>query len=568
MEKKSKYTKYIDIAFAVFFVSVTALFIWKAPYGFHFFDEANWIALSDRLLKGDALLYDDWTLTQITLVILYPLVKLYHVFFAGNEGIILAFRYIFVFFHALNTVLLYLLIRRRSPLAALGAVMLYFPYSHLYIEALSYYTMALDFLLLGCAMLVTAKHEKRELFFSGVLLALAVLECPYFAVMYIAYFIACLVCAVRKKEVHDLLRWRSFGRITAGCAVPVLILVLFVLSRVSAGELIRTLPYLLRDEAHSVGGHGGKLAEFIKDTVKSIDLAEILLFLPVILCAFDRKRKKLCTSALLALTLGAIGKNFLSSRGQGMALLSQKLMLPLSLAGLGAYAMCEKKDRELLFGLYIPGWVMGACLYLASDVGYSVVSTPLTVCACAGGWFLLELTEECMADARPAPKRCMAALLAAVLLFQTGYELWYRKNFCFSEPAGPALMYCDIRYGIGKGEKTTEKVAVYEQDGLWAATEKVRNAPGEYVLYFSDDCWPYLEDSKKCASFAIWIQTGHAEAEAKRLLDYWKKFPEKRPDAIYVSKKADKVEKILETVNTENFPVEENERGYEMVRPQ
>lgn len=564
MEKKSKY---IDIAFAVFFVSVTALFLWKAPYGFHFFDEANWIALSDRLLKGDALLYDDWTLTQITLVILYPLVKLYHVFSAGNEGIILAFRYIFVFFHALNTVLLYLLIRRRSPLAALCVTMLYFPYSHLYIEALSYYTMALDFLLLGCAMLVTRKGEKGELFFSGVLLALAVLECPYFAVLYIAYFIACLVCAVRKKEGHTLLRWKSFGRITAGCAVPALIFLLFVLSRVSAGELIRTLPYLLGDEAHSVGGSGGKLAKFIKETVKNIGLTELLLFLPAILCAFDRKRKRIYASALLLLTFCAIGKNYLSSRGQGMALLSQKLMLPLSAAALAAYTMCEKKDRELFFLLYIPGWVMAAGLFLASDVGFAVVNTPLTVCACAGAWFLLELTEECMADARPAPRRCMAALLAAVLLFQTGYELWYRKNFCFSEPAGTALMYCDISYGIGKGEKTTEQVAVYEQDGLYAATEKVRNAPGDYVLYFSDDCWPYLEDTKKCASFAVWIQTKYAEAEAERLLDYWEKFPEKRPDAIYVSKRAVNVEKILEMVNTENFPVEENERGYEMVRP-
>ena len=32
--------KYSDIAFAVFFIAVTALYIRKVPYGFHFFDEA------------------------------------------------------------------------------------------------------------------------------------------------------------------------------------------------------------------------------------------------------------------------------------------------------------------------------------------------------------------------------------------------------------------------------------------------------------------------------------------------------------------------------------------------
>ena len=566
MEKRSKY---IDIAFAVFFVSVTALFIWKAPYGFHFFDEANWIALSDRLIKGDALLYDDWTLTQITLVILYPLVKLYHVFFTGNEGIILVFRYIFVFFHALNTLLLYRMIRRRSPLAALCVTMVYFPFSHAFIEALSYYMMAVDFLLLGSAVLVTRKHEKREIFLAGILLALAVLECPYFAMIYIAYFILCLVCAALKKNTNTLLRWKSFGLITAGCAVPALIFAAFALNRVSAGELIAALPYLLKDEAHDVGNSAGKLTAFIKDEIGYLDLMEILILLCALAGALDRKRKKIYVSALLLLTLCATGINFSNSRA-GQVGLRLKLMIPLTFAGLSAYVMSERKNRELFWGGYIPGWVMSMSMYLASDIGYAAASTPLTVCACAGAWLLLELTGECVeADGMGRmAKRCMAGLFAAVLLSQTGYELWYRKNYCFSEPAGTSMMFAGIGYGIGKGEKTTEQVAVYEQDGLYAATEKVRNAPGEYVLYFSDDCWPYLEDTKKCASFAIWIQTKNAESEAERLLEYWKKFPEKIPDAIYVSKGNVNVEKILEMVNTENFPVEENERGYEMVRPQ
>ena len=565
MEKKSKY---IDIAFAVFFVFVTALFIWKAPYGFHFFDEAVWIGMPYRFIQGDIFMVDDWSLLQIPLLILYPLLKLYFAVFPDMEGMILFFRYVFIFFHCLDALILYVLLRRRSPLAALCVTMLYFPYSHVYIEALSYYTMALDFLMLSCAVLVTKKHEKRELFFSGVLLALAVLECPYFAVIYIAYFIACLVCAVRKKRPLTVLRWKSFGLITAGCGVPALMFLLFALSSADVGKLISTLPYMLGDEAHSVGDSGGKLIKFIIDIVRNIKLTELLIFLPVIAFAFDRKRKKIYASLLLLMTFCAIGANFLSSRVQGMAVLSPKLMMPLSLAALGAYEMCEKKDRELFFLMYIPGWVMVVSLYLASDVGYSVVITPLMVCACAGAWFLLELTEECIADANPVPKRCIIALLASVLLFQTGYELWYRKNYCFSEPSGTALMYDSINYGIGKGEKTTKMVADYEQDGLWAATEKVRNAPGDYVLYFSEDCWPYLEDTKKCASFAIWIQTKNAESEAERLLDYWEKFPEKLPDAIYVSKGAVNVEKILKIVNTENFPVEENERGYQMVRPQ
>ena len=128
------------------------------------------------------------------------------------------------------------------------------------------------------------------------------------------------------------------------------------------------------------------------------------------------------------------------------------------------------------------------------------------------------------------------------------------------------MMYYTIDRGIGKGEKTTESVERYEFEGLWEATEKVRNAEGEYVLYFSPDCWPYLEDRKKCASYSTWLG-GMSVEEAERLLKYWEIHPEKKPDAIYVPKTARKPDQVIDIINTEHFPVEENERGYVMIRP-
>ena len=572
-ETTKKYRKYFDIAFAAFFAAVTALYIRKVPYGFHFFDEANWLALSDRLMRGDALLYDDWTLTQIPLVILYPLVRLYHAVFGGNEGIIITFRYIFVFFHCVNTIALYLMLRKKSPVAALCAVMLYFPFSHLYIAALSYYTMALDFMLLACAVLAVHGEKKIGMFAGGLLFALAVIEDPYLAALYAAYCIACVVCAALKKRPHPLLGGRGWLCFTCGCAVPAVIFAAFVLSRASVTELIGALPHLFGDEKHSVGGNGSKVWSFFTDMIERTTVPEILLLVPAAAYLIDRgreKRKGLYASALALFTVCAVLINFRSSMVGGMLTLSAKLTQPFAISGISAYIMSEKKDGKTLCLMYLPGWAFALCMYLASDTGYSVVNTPLMVCACAGACFMCGMFSELRSKpgASRAAKLIPAAIFAAAMLAQTGYELYYVKNYCFSEPSGTSMMFSTIDYGIGKGEKTTENTALYEQDGLWEATAPVRDAPGDYVLYFSDDCWPYLEDSKKCASFAVWIQRKTADTEAERLLDYWEMFPEKKPDAIYVSKNMKNVEDIIEKINTENFPVEENERGYVLIRPQ
>ena len=105
------------------------------------------------------------------------------------------------------------------------------------------------------------------------------------------------------------------------------------------------------------------------------------------------------------------------------------------------------------------------------------------------------------------------------------------------------------------------------KESAWWSREKVRQAEGDYVLYFSDDSWPYLEDTKRCSAYTSWMQTENDIYMAEKLLKYWEIFPEKKPDAIYVTKNNEHPLEVIEIVNTENFPVEENDRGYEMVRP-
>ena len=560
-----------DGIFLIFFVCVTALFVGKAPYGFHFFDEANWLTLSRRLLQGDALFAEDWSITQTGLSLLYPLMLLYDRIFDGTEGMVLTFRYAFVVFHAVNTLLLYLLLRRKSAWKALCAVTVFMPFTRWSAENFSYYQLSLEYVLLCGALLATMKKPYAALPTAGFLFSLAVLTCPFLAVYYVLYTLVCVVFAILRKEKPAAFRGRVWLLFSGGCAAAAVLFLSFVFSRCSLRELLINLPYIFGDKSHDVGSAGSKLLRFFQGTVQYSNKADIPAIAAAAVLLADRKRRKrrsLYTALLMLSCLFGLFGRYKSAFMSGMLTRDVCLMRPLCIAGFASYILCDKKDKEFFVWIYLGACAHFVCLYLASDLGYDIYNTAMTGAAAASACFMAQLLSELQQEngGRKAPGYAAAALCLTMLASQLWVELEYRKNFCFCEPCGTALMSSVIRQGVGKGEKTAPEVAFYEQEGLWNATEKVRNAPGDYVLYFSADAWPYLEDSKRCASCSIWLQPRYAVEEAERLLCYWELHPERKPDAIFVSKTMEDAEEAMELINTENFPVEENDRGYVLLR--
>lgn len=79
--------------------------------------------------------------------------------------------------------------------------------------------------------------------------------------------------------------------------------------------------------------------------------------------------------------------------------------------------------------------------------------------------------------------------------------------------------------------------------------------------------WLYLMDSKENAAFSAWLSFAQPDTAAERLLEYWRLNPEKKPDAIFIDKDFSNAKEYVKLLNSESFPVSENETGYIMLRP-
>lgn len=561
--QKIKTRKTINILFAALLVFGVLFRLWKVPYGFHYFDEANYYEASYRVMQGDGFFTDDCSLMHFSLISLYPFVRLFCLITGGTEGLIIAGRTFFVFVHTVLTVGVYLLLRKKSPVQALCAAVIYFFYSQWYGSMLSHYQIFMDMLLISMLFAASEGDGKRRAVCSGYFFAVSVLACPYIVIAYLGYTILCVVLKLAGKEKEEFLNIRSWLHFTAGCAAAAVIFLIFTVWKSDCGKILDVLPMYLSDSTHPIGFSAEKAAAMLKTFVGSLRITDTLLLAALLAEAADRKRmerREIYAAVSFAAALAGTAAEIVSS---GLA--GTDITLRLCILGLNSYLLCREKDRKLFFAVWGFGWLLGIALFSASDMLADVLlMSGWIMTAMAGVCFMLRLVSE-IREEKPKRKgmRGGLVLLCAALIFvQTGIEA--KRNIHLNIWS----LYCPLDYGIGKGEIVSEPELVYEQNGLWKATEKVRNAPGEYVLYFSDDVWPYLEDTKRCATFNVWMQTEHDIKEAEKLLKYWEIHPEKKPDAIYVTKNNLHPEKIIELVNTENFPVEENERGYEMVRPQ
>ena len=561
--QETRYRKTVNIFFILLLFAGVLFRLWKVPYNFHYFDEAYYYMSSYRLTQGDAFFTDDCSLMQFSLVSLYPFVRLYCSVTGGTEGLIVAGRTFFVFVHAVCTVGVYLLLRKKSPGSALCAAMMYFLYAQWYRSELSFYQIFLDMLLLSMLFVASEGGIKQRAIPGGYFFAVSVLACPYIVIAYLLYTALCICLKLSGKEKKDFFNIKTWLYFTLGCAAAAAIFLLFMAWKSEIGKIAEILPMYFSDSTHPLGFSASKTAVMLQRFVHRLQITDYVLLAAALFEAADRKRlerRKIYAAVVLAAAfVGTAAETALSG------LEGADMTLRLCILGLDCYLLCKERDRKLFYSVWLFGWLLGICLFSASDMMSEVVlMSGWIMSAMAGVCFMIRLVSELKNDkAAGRPLRlCLLFLCTALAVTQLGIE--GRNNL----PKRRWELYCSLDYGIGKGEVISEPELVYEQDGLWAATEKVRNAPGDYVLYFSDDIWPYLEDTKRCATFNAWMQTEHDVYEAEKLLKYWEIHPEKKPDAIYISKNNGHPEKILEMVNTENFPVEENERGYELVRPQ
>ena len=502
--------KKVHVFFLCALAAVFALQIWKSFQGIGPQDEHCYIALGYRIVKGDALIYDEWHVTQLISLFIAPLIHLYIAIAGTMDGVVLFFRIAYVVFTMICALALYLRFRDQGLPAALAGLvyMLFTPFN---IMTLSYNTMSIGFLLLSQMMRDDSSRLKS--FLSGILFAWAVLNTPYLALVYIIE----TVLAFWKKTDASFREW---GSRTLGIAVSAGLFFILLFSRASFAQILEGLPHLL-DKGHT----DSALILLLKGTGKLFQAFSVFLLLFALEAAaalFFRTKKEKRKAVLLA----AMPVNLLSAvyvlflRPYYPELGGHALILfSFAWTGLVAWLLFPEKIGSFEKSCFVLSAVHAFLVAVSSNVGpRSFCSMLITACSMTV-LFLAECTEEEV----PGRSTVFAVLFALFLLTARVTGLYDCEGILNTRiTRGPLA-------GLIAAENEAELC-----DRLLADVKELNGMREDNAVFVSYNAWEYLAFEKGVATNSAYINPGFEQEWIDNQDAYYSVHPEKFPAFYYL----------------------------------
>ena len=496
MEKKRKQQ---DLIWAAVFLVILAVQIWKAHRGPGYTDEHFYLAVADRVAKGDAMLYEIWDIGQLMAFFTFPLVKLYRSLNGGTQGIVLAFRYVYILMTMGIGAGIYVKFRKDTPwsVPASAVFMLYTPFS---IMAPSYNTLAIGFLMIGLLVYPRDHRSALHLWLCGAMMAAAVLNSPYFLLMYVFLTIV----MIRSRSIVPL---RSWIWITVGAGTLAVIFLGFVLARAPLSGVVDSLPYLV-DGAHSANA----LVMFVKNggrLVLAFGVFTLLFAAELVMALVWRRkeeRKKLLLEAssivnLCSVLYVTVIKPYYPLNG-GFTV----ILVPFAVLGI-MVCLLYSQDHYCV-SCIVASLGLAFCISLSTNVGPNSYAAPLII-ACT----VLVLLHH---DSRVL--RACTVILVCLLG-------WYKVSETFGSSS--FVYRTRLEKGPLAGLCATEEEAVHYGERL-KDIETVNAMAGDNAAVLSWNCWEYLAIDKRIAQGYtypyFYSSDDYFLAEEK----YLERFPEKK----------------------------------------
>lgn len=540
----------IRVRQAVIFSCILAglvLLLWKCRYGFGNIDEAFYLTIPIRLCLGDALLVEEWHVSQLSSLLLYPIMWVYRLFFGtSQQGIVLHFRYIYVGVQFAVSIFLYSRWKRLSEWGALPAAIVFLLFAPYGISALSYNSMGIICVVLSLTVFVTGRrHRYVQEIISGILFAGAVLCCPSFVIVYFLYGAAVIISRTffcRKKGIGDgFLAPARFLRVTGGCAVLAVIFAVFVLSRTSGTRILQSIPEIMGDSAHSLNGWWYRIwhsVSYVLGGKEEIAFCSALFFLLLVWSAFDRKRMQRRWLYWL-LGCGIVFAHMVCTI-QNSTLINAVTVSVTLLPLLSMILIRDEKITGIFWSIWLPGVLYSLCITMVSNQSYLAMQTGLVVSSAAGILIVARTIRTLLEEDSGEwwlPVRRFLLMVSGVIFIgvMLGSEGWHR--------------YSDVFWG---GDVTAQTEAVTEgpEAGLYVTKDKMekyeavrtdfqliqeREPEAESAALLTDQCWYYLFSDWEYGAYSAWLSVGHVDV-AERLIHYYDMNPHKLPDLILADK--------------------------------
>ncbi len=540
LNKKSPGISICTIAYLLVWVVIFLFLMWRAAFGAASYDESLYLSIPYRLYQGDAMIWDEWNLAQLSTLATIPFIFMYTHVFNGTEGITLAYRYLSVIVWSLVSLAIYLRlwvhIRRRGYGewgAALSSVvfMLYAPFG---LMVLSYNTFALIALVLSALVLLSYYEDNGERnghfrwMLAGFLYAYSVLCCPHILIIWVLGFIY----AVCKKRV------RRFVYFTIGAACLAVILGIYIFGRASIGQIMTAIPVMLTDPYHRQVSLWGYVKDYVVQVLYGIPNGIWIyiccgILTAVVLADKGRaKRKRFYFVAGCLLTLALLVLAWFFRRYINCFIFPVNL-----LALLVAVIDRDTRTKPVFMCFWVPGILYSFCINMSSNQYWLAISSASCL-ALVGSIAVIYMFLEDMkveTDVSETGKfRLSAILFLAVILAVILPVAYLRYSFVFINSDITAQTGL-IEKGPQKGVwSSPEEKETY--DGILADLEEIKAYKPEGALFFARDNWPYMAGGLKCASYSPWLQNEIDDFAVVTLLKYYAMDGSRKPDIIYIDK--------------------------------
>ena len=483
--------------FAVLF-GIGVILFWRCFYSVNTTDEAYYVGTVYRLWFGDGMLCDEWNPTQqMCSFWLYPFYVLFRLILGSNEGMILAFRLLYIVFQLLISVYLYGKLKRFGWIAGLG-IFFYLLSTAFNINSLSYNTMANSCL---AALLVTlAMMEKKgwkSCIWSGIFASIVVMANPYALFAYALYGFACAVVTLiskrTDKNVPVALQFGMFFKMSLTAAAVLVVFLIFTFQNATLERIMKNLPYIIGDQEH-YQRWDVKISDYFRYFREHYLGSVIVPILTSAVAVFDKKRvehgKIYMGIAVLSVLPYMIYHGLISDYVP-----VNLVTVPICFLGISAYVVSKERLNRVFYIWYVPAMVYPFIVQITSNTGPLAVSAAFVTVGAAAVLLTAHWAKE-------QESKIVNMVIYGVIILQLVIMLFLRITYVWAD-APMSELTTRVERGAAKGLYTTAEEEQYYNE-VYDDLDALNMKEDDGFLVIGSDPLLYLYAEKEVASYSTW----------------------------------------------------------------
>ena len=494
MEKMKKQ----NLWFLAGLLGIGLILFWRCFYSVNTTDEAYYIGTVYRLWFGDGMLCDEWNPTQqMCSFWLYPFYAFFRMILGSNDGMILAFRLLYIIFQLFVSGYIYGKLKKYGYISFLP-IFFYLLSTAFNINSLSYNTMANSALV---ALLVTLvmmeKPDWKNSIWCGIFASIVVMGNPYAVFAYVLYGAACVIVTLLfkkwNKEIPVSLQFTTFFKMSLTAAGVLVIFLIFTFWHATLERIVKNLPYIVGDQEH-IQRWNVKISDYFR-YFKEHYLGAVLVPIVVSVSAlFDQKRVK-HGAVYMALSAAAILPYMIRHGLVSNYVPINLVTVPICFLGFTAYVVSEKKLRRVFYIWYLPAMVYPFIVQFTSNTGPLAVSAGFVT---AGAASVLLAASWAMEQ----ENRLVKNALHGVIILQLMIMLFLRITYVWVD-APLSELTTKVERGAAKGLYTTEAAAQYYEE-LYDDIDALNMTEDDGFLVVGSEPLLYLYADRQVASYSTW----------------------------------------------------------------